>query len=185
MPRSPHGSWAGSFSEKNVISLPPTRMKPSPASTVASSRPSTESCLSRCAIVAVSPRSFAATISKSPPRCELRAEEVPPDPPEPVDPDPDFRHVLQCLSSSFRPDDASQPHSAAPDLAGAAHQARNESAPIEPASEQSEAVARRRRRADREAPRTTLPVLAPHPRPWQRTGSESAAGRARTRRCRV
>ena len=50
-----------------MISLPPTRMKPSPASTVASSPPSTESCLSRCAIVAVSPRSFAATISKSPP----------------------------------------------------------------------------------------------------------------------
>ena len=50
-----------------MISWPSTVIESSPASTGTSRLPSTESCLSRWAIVFVSPMSFAATISKSPP----------------------------------------------------------------------------------------------------------------------
>ena len=88
IPRSPHGSAAGSFSFRSFISLPSTRIAPSAASTSASSGPSTESYFRRCAIVVASPRSLTATISTSAPLLAGGAEEVPPDPPEPVDPNP-------------------------------------------------------------------------------------------------
>ena len=65
-PSSAQGRFAGSRSETNLISCPSTVIASSPASTGTSRFPSTESCLSRCAIVFASPRSLAATTSKSP-----------------------------------------------------------------------------------------------------------------------
>ena len=67
-PRSSQGRFAGSRSARSFSSLPPTVIVPSPEETSSSSVPSTESCLRRCAMVFASPRSFAATTSKSPPR---------------------------------------------------------------------------------------------------------------------
>src|SRR5919197_1099144 len=57
-----------------------------PASTVASSVPSTESCLSRCAIVFVSPRAFAETTSKSPPCTSWARRKLRPIRPKPLIP---------------------------------------------------------------------------------------------------
>ena len=58
MPSSPHGRFAGSLSAKNLISSPATRMDRRPTRPAARGCPSTESCLRRCAIVAVSPMSL-------------------------------------------------------------------------------------------------------------------------------
>src|SRR5579863_1986847 len=63
MPRSPQGSAAGSRSAVIRISWSPTRMTLPSAVTSTSSLPSTVSYLSRCALVAGSVRSLAATIS--------------------------------------------------------------------------------------------------------------------------
>ncbi len=93
---------------------------------------------------------------------EMRAEEVPSDPPEAVDAHPDLRHGFRVAFRSRFRRESSQGRIADPSFEKAAQ-----------------------RRAGGEAPRTTLPSGVPHPRPWRRTGSESAAGRARTRRCRV
>ena len=62
-PRSLHGSLAGSRSARILIDLSPTRMVSPDTDTSSARVPSTVSYLSRCAIVATSPRSFAATIS--------------------------------------------------------------------------------------------------------------------------
>src|ERR1700689_578610 len=62
-PRSPHGSLAGSRSARILIDWSPTRMVSPDTDTSYGSLPFTLSYLSRCAIVATSPRSFAATIS--------------------------------------------------------------------------------------------------------------------------
>ncbi len=63
-PRSRHGSLAGSRSARILIVLSPARMTSPDTDTSAGRVPSTVSYLSRCAMVAMSPRSFAATISK-------------------------------------------------------------------------------------------------------------------------
>src|SRR5579875_3933369 len=63
-PRSRHGSRAGSRSARIWIFLSPARMTSPDTDTPAGSVPSTVSYFSRCAMVAMSPRSFAATISK-------------------------------------------------------------------------------------------------------------------------
>ena len=62
-PRSRHGSLAGSRSARILIDLSPTRMLSPDTDTSSARVPRTVSYLSRCAIVAMSPRSFAATIS--------------------------------------------------------------------------------------------------------------------------
>src|SRR5690349_11161118 len=62
-PRSPHGSLAGSRSARILIDRSPTVMVSPDTDTSCGSVPTTLSYLSRCAMVATSPRSFAATIS--------------------------------------------------------------------------------------------------------------------------
>src|ERR1700722_11756034 len=62
-PRSPHGSLAGSRSARILIDLSPTWMVSPDTDTWYGSVPTMVSYLSRCAMVATSPRSFAATIS--------------------------------------------------------------------------------------------------------------------------
>jgi hypothetical protein len=62
-PRSLQGSLAGSRSARILICFSPTLMVSPDTDTSAGKVPSTVSYLSRCAIVAMSPRSFAATIS--------------------------------------------------------------------------------------------------------------------------
>jgi hypothetical protein len=62
------------------------RMTPSPASTGKSSVPRTESCFRRCAIVFVSPMSFTATSSKSPPRSRCARKKFRPIRPKPLIP---------------------------------------------------------------------------------------------------
>ena len=174
-PSSPQGSSAGSRTLTNLISWSPARMKPSPASTGRSSVPSTESCFSRCAIVFVSPMSFAATSSKSPPRARWARKKFRPIRPNPL--------IPTLIMSAMRLEKCQR--RARP--CGRGPRRPSISAVPVPIPERGKRSGRERdkRRADREAPRTTLPVLAPHPRPWRRTGSESVAGRARTRRCRV
>ncbi len=86
-PRSPQGSLAGSRSARILIALSPTRIS-SPETDTSSFRvPITVSYLSRCAMVAMSPRSFAATISKprSPSAAAAARAEITADPAEPVD----------------------------------------------------------------------------------------------------
>src|SRR5215831_1311059 len=71
-PRSPQGRAAGSRSARIRISWSPARMTSPSAVTSTSSLPSTVSYLSRCALVATSVRSLAATISMPlacPPAC--------------------------------------------------------------------------------------------------------------------
>ena len=63
-PRSRHGSLAGSRSARILIVLSPARMMSPDTDTSSARVPSTVSYLSRCAMVAMLPRSFAATISK-------------------------------------------------------------------------------------------------------------------------
>ncbi len=63
MPRSPHGRFSGSFSEKTLISFPLTISELPFASTVPGNFPWTESYLSRYASSFVSVRSFTATNS--------------------------------------------------------------------------------------------------------------------------
>src|SRR5689334_1726033 len=62
-PRSPHGSLAGSRSARILIDRSPTVRVSPDTDTSCGSVPTTLSYLSRCAMVATSPRSFAATIS--------------------------------------------------------------------------------------------------------------------------
>ncbi len=62
-PSSRHGSLAGSRSARILIDLAPAWMVSPDTDTSCGRVPSTVSYLSRCAIVAMSPRSFAATIS--------------------------------------------------------------------------------------------------------------------------
>src|SRR5579863_7658244 len=62
-PRSPHGSLAGSRSARILIDLAPTWMASPDTDTSCGRVPRTLSYLSRCAMVATSPRSFAATTS--------------------------------------------------------------------------------------------------------------------------
>jgi hypothetical protein len=180
MPSSLHGSWPGSRSESSLISLSPTRMTPSPASTGRSRLPSTESCFSRCAIVLRSPRSFAATISKSLPRSRCARKKFRPILPNPLIPTLVFAiapepFVCVCAAASLTTGAVPTPAR------------RPDNAPCRNAHDPKATALTRwpQRRAGGEAPRTTLPSGLPHPRPWRRTGSEFAAGRARTRRCRV
>src|SRR5271169_801568 len=63
-PRSRQGSLAGSRSARILIVLSPARMASPDTDTSTGRVPRTVSYLSRCAMVAMSPRSFAATISK-------------------------------------------------------------------------------------------------------------------------
>ena len=128
--------------------------------------PSTESCLSRCAIVFVSPMSFAATISKSPPRSSCARRKLRPIRPNPLIPTLIFAIVVRPFVFDF----------VSPSLT------RRLRCEIGTKSACCTGFPAKRRRAGGEAPRTTLPSGQPHPRPWRRTGSESAAGRARTRR---
>ena len=65
-PRSFQGSLAGSRSASTLTDWPPTRMESPETDTSSGSVPSTVSYFSRCASVAVSVRSLAATISISP-----------------------------------------------------------------------------------------------------------------------
>src|SRR5271157_2503414 len=62
-PRSRHGSSAGLRSARNLIALSPARMVSPDTDTSIGRTPSTVSYLSRCAIVAMLPRSLAAMIS--------------------------------------------------------------------------------------------------------------------------
>src|SRR6476659_4547772 len=85
-PRSPHGRFAGSRSASPFSSFPSTVSEPASASTVPWNLPSTESWRSRCAIVATSPRSLNATISKSPPRSSAARKKLRPIRPNPLIP---------------------------------------------------------------------------------------------------
>src|SRR5438132_5004058 len=87
-PRSLQGSLAGSRSARILIDLSPTRMV-SPETDTSSARvPSTVSYLSRCAIVAMSPRSLAATISmpRSPSAALAARQKLRPIRPQPLIP---------------------------------------------------------------------------------------------------
>src|SRR5205814_2164974 len=99
-PRSAQGRSAGSRSETNLISWPSTVIESSPASTGTSRLPSTEACFSRCAIVFVSPMSFAATTSKSPPCWSWARRKFLPMRPKPLIPTPVFA-ISEPLSSSL------------------------------------------------------------------------------------
>src|SRR4051794_31070455 len=72
-PRSFHGSWAGSRSARIFRVLLPNRMPSSTTEMSSGNRPRIESYFSRCAIVARSPRSLAATTSMSAPPWLFRA----------------------------------------------------------------------------------------------------------------
>src|SRR5579875_3443158 len=65
-PRSRHGSFAGSRSARILICFSPARIVSPATDTSSGSVPSRVSYFSRCAIVAMSPRSLAATTSMSP-----------------------------------------------------------------------------------------------------------------------
>ena len=183
-PRSPQGSAAGSRSASILISHRLAVIVAVAASTSSPSGPSTESYLSRCAIVFASPRSLAATISKSPPRCMCGAEEVPPDAAEAVDPYAYLRHGLSHSEFRFessrgirgraissRPQDSGRDTSAGERSRDSSGRTRTE----------PRFTVREQRRAGGEAPRTTLPSGAPRSGPSRQTGSESTGGRARTR----
>ena len=102
-PRSPQGSAAGSRSESSLSSKSPARIVPSPSETSSPSGPSVESYRSRCAIVFGSPRSFAATISKSPPRFRCDRKKLRPMRPKPLMPTRIFAMScpLRCLAASL------------------------------------------------------------------------------------
>src|SRR5829696_5598901 len=85
-PTSPHGIAPGSRSENSFTSSPPALITPSPSSSSPWKGPRFESYLSRCAIVAWSPRSFAATISRSPPRSSWARKKLRPIRPKPLIP---------------------------------------------------------------------------------------------------
>src|SRR5580692_4937272 len=99
-PRSLHGSLAGSRSARILIDLSPTRMVSPDTDTSAGKVPSTVSYLSRCAIVAMSPRSFAATISmpRSPSAALAARQKLRPMRPKPLIP---TRIVTVQISSSI------------------------------------------------------------------------------------
>src|SRR5215211_6474474 len=82
--RSRHGIEPGSFSERSRSSAPPAFSVPPSTETSPSSGPRFESYLSRCAIVLASPRSFAATISKSAPRSSAARKKLRPMRPKPL-----------------------------------------------------------------------------------------------------
>src|SRR5580693_4498152 len=133
-PRSRHGSLAGSRSARILIDLSPTRMVSPDTDTSAARVPSTVSYLSRCAIVAMSPRSFAATISmpRSPSAALAARQKLRPMRPKPLIPtrivtvlnllvDPRDRQPLRDYRTSPPEDDPE----AAPDP-----RARSPSAPL-------------------------------------------------------
>src|SRR5580704_15123904 len=74
-PSSPQGRSAGSRSARILSGWPPTRIVSPSAVTSCGRLPSTLSYLSRCAMVATSPRSFAATICMSSPAPPLTARQ--------------------------------------------------------------------------------------------------------------
>ncbi len=99
-PRSAHGSCAGSRSASILIVCGPAVIVSSPARTSTPSVPSRVSYLSRCANVAMSPRSLAATISipAAPPAPAWTArQKLRPIRPNPLIP---TRTVTAALSSS-------------------------------------------------------------------------------------
>ena len=100
-PSSAHGRSAGSRSAVNLISCPPTLMKPSPASTVSRRVPRVESCFKRCAMVFESPMSFAATISKSPSFWSCARRKLRPILPNPLMPTLIFAMVLPFVFVRF------------------------------------------------------------------------------------
>ena len=85
-PRSPQGIAPGSRSDSSWNSRPAARIVPSPTSTSPSSGPRFESYFNRCAIVATSPRSFAATISTSASRATAARKKFRPIRPKPLMP---------------------------------------------------------------------------------------------------
>ena len=100
-PRSAQGSSAGSRNVSFAIRVPLTVIESSADSTPPANGPSTESYFRRCAIVFVSPMSLTATMSKSPPRCDVRTQEVPSDAAEAVDAYACLGHVLSLSPCQF------------------------------------------------------------------------------------
>jgi hypothetical protein len=97
-PRSPHGRFFGSRSESTLNSSPAAVIVPSPAETPPSSRPSTESYSSRCAIVFASPRSLIATTSMSAPCFSLARKKFRPIRPNPLIPTLTAMPLLNSMS---------------------------------------------------------------------------------------
>jgi hypothetical protein len=85
-PTSPHEMAAGSFSAKILMVLSPTVMESSVYDTSSASTPSTESYLSRCAMLLLSIRSLAATISTSAPDACTARKKLRPMRPKPLIP---------------------------------------------------------------------------------------------------
>src|SRR6185437_14695161 len=85
-PSAPQGRLAAPLSARLFIGLAPTVVPPGTPSTLWPSRPSTLSYFSRCAIVATSPRSFAATISMSAPDAATARKKLRPIRPKPLIP---------------------------------------------------------------------------------------------------
>ena len=162
-PRSPHGSAAGSRSASILISKSPALIVPSPPWTSSPSGPSTESYCSRCAIVFASPRSFAATISKSPPRCMWARKKLRPMRPNPLMPTRIFAMVPPYRISSES--------SRVPRPALSSPPQRRAGKGLRRAASGPEGKLRGR----------PSPPVAPRSGPSRQTGSESTGGRARTR----
>src|SRR5262249_22161631 len=157
-PVRPRGGWWGARGETRLLACAAAGRAPPPASTGTSSVPRTESCFSRCAIVFASPMSFAATISKSPPCWSWARRKFLPIRPKPLIPTLVFAIVTPPLVGRG-PSVVTEDWRAGP---GAP-----ETRPPVPHPPQT--------------PRPTLPVPPPL-ETWRQTGSESAAGRAGTRR---
>src|SRR5918993_1170606 len=98
-PASPQAMAAGSFSAKTLIVVPPTVMESSVAETSSLRTPRTESYFRRCAIVVLSMRSLAATISMSAPDACTARKKFRPIRPKPLIP---TRTVTVVLPSTQR-----------------------------------------------------------------------------------
>ena len=85
-PTSPQAMAAGSFSAKILIVEPPTVIESSVEETSSASTPSTESYLSRWAMLLLSIRSLAATISMSAPDAWTARKKLRPMRPKPLIP---------------------------------------------------------------------------------------------------
>jgi hypothetical protein len=94
-PTSPQAMAAGSFSAKILIVLSPTVIESSVEETSSGSTPSTESYLSRCAMLLLSIRSLAATISMSAPDAWTARKKLRPMRPKPLMP---TRTVTVCAA---------------------------------------------------------------------------------------